>query len=322
MSTDEVVFLNPRTCGIYKSGGTRFKVDSATGRRTSEVDNEMLEQVDAYLSDQPVTGLARVPIDVVFDRRILVPTYYDSRHLEEFKQLCSTRGWRSVSLGEIVDKGIIKVRGGHGSPSNDARAGHIPYVKVSDIRSLRVNTNPTNLVSEAVAKQFWKGDSSGLQAWDLITPNRASSNIGEFAVLLPGEENVVITKEVFVIRVMGGEDEGWSPFYLLWALSLQSVREQWRRVALMQTNREDVGKRFREIRVPHPASREWADNVSSAFRSYFTTVADARASFHASLQASALDFIASATSVMPTVDENEEQSADAVTYLEEDSSIE
>ena len=27
----EVVFLNPRTCGIYKSGGTRFKTDPETG---------------------------------------------------------------------------------------------------------------------------------------------------------------------------------------------------------------------------------------------------------------------------------------------------
>ena len=32
---------------------------------------------------------------------------------------------------------------------------------------------------KGVARSFWRDSDSGLQAWDLITPNRASSNIGE-----------------------------------------------------------------------------------------------------------------------------------------------
>jgi hypothetical protein len=46
--------------------------------------------------------------------------------------------------------------------------------------------------------------------------HRASFTIGEFAVLVPGDQEVVLTKEVFVVRVIGGEDAGWTPFYLLW----------------------------------------------------------------------------------------------------------
>jgi len=42
-----VVMLNPRTCGIYKSGARRFKVTNH-GERTDEVDNEMLEHVLAW----------------------------------------------------------------------------------------------------------------------------------------------------------------------------------------------------------------------------------------------------------------------------------
>src|SRR3989442_6340131 len=43
------------------------------------------------------------------------------------------------------------------------------------------------------------------------------------------------------------------------------------RVALMQTNREDVGKRYREIVIPDPENKKWADTVSAPFREYFTT---------------------------------------------------
>lgn len=288
-----VVFLNPRTCGIYKNGGPRYKTDPVTGRRTDEIDNEMAEHVDLFLQGKPVPGLVCVPVDQVFERGIIVPRYYDDRWERPFKELCKVHGWEEVTLGELEDNGIIFVRGGHGSPSNDQRQGHIPYIKVSDIRALRVNVNPTNLVSRAVAERFWRGKVSGLKPWDLITPNRASSNIGEFAILMPGEDQIVLTKEVFVIRVLDESEPGWSPFYLLWAFCLRAVRDQWKRVTLMQTNREDVGKRYREIRLPAPPSKEHAERLCRPFREYFETLAAAKERFQSALRSSELEYIAS-----------------------------
>ncbi len=272
-----VVFLNPRTCGIYKSGLERYKTDSTTGRRTSEIDNELLEHVMMYLDGKSPPGLAAAPWDEVLKSRVLVPTYYDPRYVEGINKLLKDQGLSGVTLGELLDNGILSVRGGHGSPSNDQRTGTIPYIKVSDIRALRINVNPTNLVSEVIAQRLWRASVSGLQAWDVITPNRASSNIGEFAILLPGEEQVVLTKEVFVFRIKNGDV--WDPFSLLWALSLRQVRDQWRRVALMQTNREDCGERYREVVLPSPRSKKWAQQVSSPFRDYFRTLAEAKAGF-------------------------------------------
>jgi type I restriction enzyme M protein len=175
---------------------------------------------------------------------------------------------------------------------------------VSDIGNLRLNINPTNLVPQSLAKRLWRsaeGD-SGIKAWDLITPNRASSNIGEFAVVLPGEESVVLTKEVFVLRIAGGTKDGWDPFYLLWALCLKAVRLQWQRVALMQTNREDVGDRYKEIRLPKPKSKDWARKVSAAFRAYFESVAESKGHFREAVRMDSFDYIASVHSdVEPAV---------------------
>ena len=176
---------------------------------------------------------------------------------------------------------------------------------MSDIRSLRVNINPTNLVTEVVARKFWRGPSSGLQAWDLLSPNRASSNIGEFAILLPGEEQVVLTKEMYVLRVQEGQHGGWSPFYLLWALCLRAVRMQWQRITLMQTNREDVGRRYREIEIPAPGDRRSADSACAAFREHFTSLARAQAQFRSSLHDSGLEYIASARSCVPVPEDEE-----------------
>ena len=190
-----VTFLNPGTCGIYKDGGPRYKADPVSGKRTTEVDNELLEQVNAYLSGNTPPGAAHIEVDEVFDRRVLVPTYFDDRYNVGIRRFLDSNKLDGITLGELIDTGTIIERRGHGSPANDQRSGHIPYVKVSDIRGLRINVNPNNLVTETVAAHHWRGEKSGLEAWDLITPNRASSNIGEFAILLPGEEEVVLTKE-------------------------------------------------------------------------------------------------------------------------------
>ena len=229
-----------------------------------------------------VSGSATVPLDKVFERQVMVPTYFDHRHTEGIGEFLRHEGIQGITLGELLDREVIVERRGHGSPSNDQRFGNVPYVKVSDIRGLRVNTNPTNLVPEPIAKRHWGGESSGLEAWDLITPNRASSNIGEFAVLLPGEERIVLTKEVFVFR--SADRKLYDAFYLLWAFSLQAVRNQWRRIALMQTNREDCGARYREIVIPEPPTKRWARQQSEPFRSYFTAIARAGLTFARALR--------------------------------------
>jgi type I restriction enzyme M protein len=298
-----VALLNPATCGIYKSGGTRFKVDHETGRRLAEVDDELAEHVASFVAGREPPGLVRVATKDAFEKRILVPRYYDQRYMAPFEELLEAHGLQSISLGQLSDAHAIDVGSGHASPSNDMRAGDIPYIKVSDVRSLRVNVNPTNLVSRAVAEACWGGTESGLQGWDLLTPNRASSNIGEFALLLPGEEERVLTKEFFVIRVGEEAPAGWDWAYLMWALCLHAVRRQWQRVTLMQTNREDVGERWREILLPAPLDADWARNVSKPFRDYFGAVARARQSFLDGIQGSGFEYIASVASDVPEVAE-------------------
>jgi type I restriction enzyme M protein len=297
MIMPNVVFLNPRTCGIYKDGGTRFKTDPTTGLRTDEIDNELIDLVSKYLAGQRSPGIVSLGIEQVFTSQVLAPTYYDDRYNDPIRRLLRDENLDGITIGQLVSEGHIHVRGGHGSPGNDQRSGHIPYVKVSDIRGLRINTNPTNLVSESVAAQHWRGDTSGLKAWDLITPNRASSNIGEFAILLPGEQQVVLTKEVFVFRVICSDLV--DPFYLLWALSLKAVRDQWRRIALMQTNREDCGQRYREILLPRPRNKAWATSTSAAFRDYFRTIANARTRFITRVKSSNFEHVANVLSSTP-----------------------
>jgi type I restriction enzyme M protein len=213
----------------------------------------------------------------IFDIKTAVPTYYDMRFDESFHERMNEpkfKDFQSMTLGELVEKEIIEIKNGHGSPSADQRVGDVPYIKVSDLRAGLVNINPTNRVPEQVAKKFWKKGKPDLQAFDILSPERTSKNIGDFCVLMPGQEKVLLTKEIIVMRP--GKNANFDSFYLIWAMSLKIVRDQWKRVVFMQTNREDVGKRYYEISIPVPKSSEAALSSSKAFRDYYITISEAR----------------------------------------------
>ena len=62
---------------------------------------------------------------------------------------------------------------------------------------------------------------------------------------------------------------------------------------LMQTNREDVGKRFCEVCIPMPLSPQWAKEVSCSFRKYFESLAKSKETFAKEVQEDSFDYIAS-----------------------------
>lgn len=282
-----VMISNAPTCGLTKGGRLLPLVDPATGQRVKTLDEETGEYVDAVndrlledmeaLRDGRPTETLRFVDSRDVSMRAAVPTYFDRRYHEAFTEALKEdrfAGFTSATIGDLIKDGRLEVRNGHGSPSQSVRVGTVPYIKVSDLRAGLVNINPTNRVPRAIAETFWRGGSSGLRPWDLICPERTSKNIGDFCLLLPGQEDVVVTKEVIVLRP--GPAADFDAFYLLWAMTLTIVRDQWRRVVFMQTNREDVGSRYLEIEIPVAPSAERATEASQAFRSYYTTLAEAR----------------------------------------------
>lgn len=284
---DEVMVSTAPTCGLTKGGrllplvsretGKRVQVpDPDTGELIDAVDDQLKTDMEALREGRSTPTLRFVPHDAV-SLRTAVPTFFDRRFDDAFDAAMATERFQSFSpmtIGELVERKLLFIRNGHGSPTQSVRVGTVPYIKVSDLRAGLVNINPTNRVPAAVAEAFWKGKDSGLREWDLICPERTSKNIGDFCMLMPGQEQVVTTKEVIVLRP--GECADFDAFYLMWAMSLNIVRDQWRRVIFMQTNREDVGERYFDIRVPLPIDRAHADRVSEPFKAYYQGLAKAR----------------------------------------------
>ena len=277
---------NAPTIGINKDGETLYRIDPVTMTRTKEVDDSAASDVDSLLFDDGETSTASFIVSTPLAESFIgVPQYCDLSTQRALRAWASERlpYCQLISLGRLADLGWLKVRSGHGSPSQDLRSGDIPYIKVSDIRSGTVNPNSTNMVSDVIAKKFWKGDISGIKPWDVVTPARASKNIGEPAIILPGQERAVFTKEVLVFSAT--DQAPFDNFYIAWALMLKPVSAQWERVVFMQTNREDLGNRWREISIPVPSEESQADLLSKGTREYYEGLARLRESFQKSLLA-------------------------------------
>ena len=286
---DEVLIVNAQTRGINKDGHEQYTVDLGTGQRSTDINDQLADYVDQVaageIEEPHVSYVSRAELS---NAAVLVPKYYDRSSLDDFEAFISEHaGVSSIALGDLVEDEHLLVFKGHGSPSVDQRVGTVPYIKVSDLRAGSVNINPTNLIPEKLAQKYWKGNSSGLQAYDLISPERASKNIGEFCVLMPGQERVVLTKEVICVRAT--DSAPFDQFFLMWALSLGVVRHQWDRIVFMQTNREDVGERVLEIRIPMPESRAVADEYAEPFKNYYLGIEKLRSAFSAALKRSGND---------------------------------
>jgi hypothetical protein len=285
----QTLIVNAKTCGINKDGHEQYIVNPETGiRSSSDIDDDLAECCDLIRSgDFDRKEILYYSTSKIIASDAYVPKYFDYKTLEGIEILeYENDEFTLKTLGQMKQEEMILMFGGHGSPSSDQRLGEIPYIKVSDLRAGHVNINPTNMVPIALAEKFWGANNSGLLAYDLLSPERASKNIGEFCILMPGQENAVLTKEVIIVRT---NTDLFDQFYLLWALTLKEVVEQWERIVFMQTNREDVGKRMYEIKIPVPNSRELADKLSFNFRKYYNSLEKARRSFVDAINTSAFN---------------------------------
>lgn len=173
-SSETIMVSTAPTCGLTKGGRLLPIVDPATGKRVQEVDPETGAAVDAIddklredaialSKGQQTDTLSFIPAADI-DLRCAVPVYYDHRYSDQFSEAMKQppfEGFEAASIGDLIYRSILTVRGGHGSPSQDERIGDVPYIKVSDLRAGLININPTNRIPFPWRRSFGAARSQG-----------------------------------------------------------------------------------------------------------------------------------------------------------------
>lgn len=267
------------TFGEDKHGRPRFKF--INGKQTDERDDEMQEAASVIRSESPTSEsklFFRFKQEEAIARGILVASYWwRNPYLNRLKDFAQTYDCELVPIGDLIDAGELLVLEGHGSPSSDYKGrGKIPYIKVVDIKNWRVIENPKYFIPGDVADELRKEHL--LQLYDLVTPTRASKNIGLFGVIMPWQTQSVLTREIAIWRV-SKEAKLINPWLLLAMMSLNVVHDQFKFLVLMQMNREDLGNRYREILLPLPRNKKISEKWSYPIREYFEATVLARKNY-------------------------------------------
>ena len=71
-----------------------------------------------------------------------------------------------------------------------------------------------------------------LMPYDLLTPTRASKNIGLFGVVMPWQTEVILTREILIWRIQDN-DKRIDRWLFLALVSLKVVHDQFKYLVLM-----------------------------------------------------------------------------------------
>ena len=274
----EIIGVLAESYGEDKHGHPLYRLDSQ-GRQTDVLEDEMAEAALMLASNKSHESKLqfRFSQHSAATAGVLVASYHWRKPFEQaLERFAEEKNCMLVSVEELVASGELIFETGHGSPKSHFKGkGSVPYVKVSDIKNWRIIENSKYFIPPEEADRLRRN--RVLRAFDLVTPTRASKNIGLLGVVMPWQVNAVLTREIAIIRI--ADQTRISPWLLLVMMSLRVVNDQFRYLVQMQTNREDLGPRIRELKLPIPKSmsirKQWERHV----REYFETTVVAHSEY-------------------------------------------
>lgn len=168
----------------------------------------------------------RVRASEVIGKKILIPRFYREENFTCIKTTAGENGFALLPLSEMIDEGAITFFNGHGSPKGESKGlGEIPYIRVKDIVNWQVYCDVTAMVPRSEYDAIYK-DKKRLLPGDILYVSRGSYRIGSVAMVSPYDGEMLLTREIIVIRVKEDNKYGITPEYLLYALLTGYVWKQ------------------------------------------------------------------------------------------------
>lgn len=240
---------------------------------TNKIDvNQLWDDVPAIISELKGESDSHYTFTVkaadVKKTGIYVPRYYWKTKEKEIEEYADKHGFDLISIRQLMDEGIITTFDGHGSPPAEYKGkGDVPYIRVKDIVNWEVYKDSTAKIPHEIYLSK-KGRNKELEAKDILYVRRGSYRIGSVAMVGEADREVLLTREILVLRVKELNNKyGITPFYLLYLLSHRLVYEQAFNKVLIETTLPNIGNRWSELRLPLRRDKSAAVELSSKIES-------------------------------------------------------
>lgn len=219
-----------------------------------KVDKESLWDDIKIILQENRTGMEKYIFSVdakqTKNRNIFVPRYYWETREREVRKIARKNNLKLISIKKLINEGVIVFFDGHGSPKSEYKGrGEIPYIRVKDIVNWEMYKDPTSSIPKHVYREM-KRDKKELCVEDILYVRRGSYRIGSVAMVSPYDIDVLLTREILVLRVVKGNKYGLTPPYLLYLLSHRLVSMQAFNKVLIETTLPNIGDRWKELELP------------------------------------------------------------------------
>lgn len=194
---------------------------------------------------------------------VFVPRYYWKNKINEIERIAKNDNLMLVPLKQLIKEGVITYFDGHGSPPAEYKGmGEYPYIRVKDIVNWEIYKDPTAKIPEDIYKQY-QDEKKQLRIKDILYVRRGSYRIGSVAMVSPYDINVVLTREILVLRVVNEKNKyNITPYYLLYLLSHALTSMQSFNKVLIETTLPNIADRWQELKLPVSKNEEERENIS------------------------------------------------------------
>lgn len=242
--------------------------------RTQQLDrNEIWDDIPLIVSEWKKLKKPQYTFEVESTfcktQKVYVPRYYWNRREQEIEQIAQEKGLQLISIQELMDRKLLKTFDGHGSPPAENKGmGEVPYIRVKDIVNWEVYKDPTALIPTHVFEKM-RPAAKCLQAEDVLFVRRGSYRIGSVALVSPYDTEVLLTREILVLRANSKNDLGLTSYYLVYLLSHYLVQMQMYNKVLMETTLPNIANRWTELRLPIHQDPEERKKISQKIEHIF-----------------------------------------------------
>ena len=176
----------------------------------------------------------------------LVPRY----HVREVPASRSERelvkGAPLLTLGDLVEKGVIEMKKGHEVGGPAYGTGDVPFVRTSDLANFEIRSDPTRSISREIYEKFRM--QQDLRVGDILMVVDGRYRIGTTAVLTENNHRCVVQSHIRIVKTL--RPEIVDPYALLFALNLPFVKFRIRSLVFVQSTLGTLGNRLFELKIP------------------------------------------------------------------------
>lgn len=260
-----IVMAVAEEMGHDHEGRLLYRFDPVTQMATKEIWDDLAlvrrELANPYAKDNQYVFVVNAK-DI--KDGIYVPRYYWPKIQKEIGHAI---GVTPVPIQKLLESGILCDFPGHGSPPSEYKGkGEIPYIRVSDIVNWEMYRNQTTLVPRHVYMKVKRGGVT-LQAGDIVFVRRGSYRIGTVAMASPFDDEVLLTREFVILRVLKPDNEyGITPYYLLYLLSHEFTQRQIEKKVFIDTTLPNIADRWKELLLPVHTARADRQRISTRIK--------------------------------------------------------